>query len=195
MQLLKVLFSIGVLFSTGNCSCKDLEDNLTDVCHDILQSLEKALVQDEHNLYRSRDAFFYAPNADPVLLVVKYKVTFTEDITEDMLPNCTQSTDSSSVRLNQTDEFILRWTSRGLYLWIDPLTLNHMQMMLPFGILRLIHQLGIAHRNPEMDTFLWLGTFNELPTLCINLSITSLPCIPSYELLISSIEDLTKIVS
>ena len=188
MQLLTLLFAIGVLFSTGNCSCKDLEDNVTDICHDILQILEKALLQDEHNIYRSRDAFFYAPNADPVLLKVKYKVTFTENITEDLLLKCTDSP------VNQTIEIVQRWTSRGLYSWIDPLVLNDMQMMLPFSILRCIHQLGIAQGNPEMDTFLWDDTF-ELPTLHINMNITSPPCIPSYKLLNSATEDLTQFVS
>ena len=192
MQLLTLIFAIGVLFSTGECSCKESGD--TSVCHEILQSLENALVQDEYNLYRSRDAFFYAPNADPVLLKIKYKVTFTENITEEVLPYCTNET-KSSIMLNQTKRINQTWTSRGLYLWIEPLALNRMQMMLPFFLLRLIHQLEIAQENPEMDTFLWDDTF-EPPTLNINLSITSLPCIPSNEFFINSAtEDLTQFVS
>ena len=159
----------------------------------FFQSLENALVQDEHNLYRSRNAFFYAPNADPVLLEVTYKVTFAENITEEVLPNCTDR-ESSSVPVNQTHEIIRRWTSRGLYLWIEPLLLNRMQMMLPFCILRLIHYLEIMQRNPEMDAFLWDGTFN-LPSLHINLNVTSLLCIPSEELFNNAADYLTQFVS
>ena len=159
----------------------------------FFQSLENALVQDEHNLYRSRNAFFYAPNADPALLEVKYKVAFAENITEEVLPYCTDR-ESSSVTINQTEEVIRRWTSRGLYLWIEPVVLNHMQMMLPFCILRLIRQLRVTRGNPEMDAFLWDGTF-ELPTLHINLNVTSLPCTPSKEVLNFAIDDLTQFVS
>ena len=64
---------------------------------------------------------------------------------------------------------------------INPLGLNKMQMVLPFAILRLINKAWRSTSgSPELDTFLWDGTY-ELPTLIINLHITSLPCIPSEE--------------
>ena len=78
MQLLTALFTITTLFSVGNCSCEDL-----DVCSEIFQALEGALIQDKGNLYRSRKTFFYVPSADPVLLRVEYNIIFAENITED----------------------------------------------------------------------------------------------------------------
>ena len=179
----------------GECFCEDSDD--TDVCLDILQCLEKALVEDTRNFYRSRNAFFYAPNADPVLLEVKYNFTFAENITEEVLPYCTDmgnSTVTVSVQ-NQTNMTLNQiWTSRGLYLWIHPLVLNHMQMMFPFSVLRSIRRMDIVRKSPEMETFLWDGTFN-LPTLNISLNVTSLPCIPSHLLLYSTTEVLTRFVS
>ena len=176
----------------GECFCDD-----ADVCLDILQCLEKALVEDTRNFYRSRNAFFYGHNADPVLLEVQYNFTFAENITEEVLPYC-PDTNNSTVTisvLNQTNTKLNQiWTSRGLYLWIHPLFLNHMQMMLPLSILRLIRSIEIVRKSPEMETFLWDGTFNP-PTLNINLNVTSLPCIPSYTLLYSTTEVLTRFVS
>ena len=195
MQLLTLLFAIIALFSVGNCSCEDPDDDQhSDICFEVLQSLQEALTQDKGNFYRSRKAFFYAPNADPVLLRVEYNITFAENITEEVLPYClTENNSSVLISLNQT-KIIRGWTSRGLYLWIDPVLLNRAQLLLPFLILRRIHQLGFVKSNPEMDTFLWDGSYN-LPTLIINLNITSLPCIPSKEVFNSTIEDLTILVS
>ena len=191
MQPLIVLFAIGVLFSTGNCSC---EYPYSYICHKILQSLENALVQDEANLYRSRKVFFYAPNADPVLLRIEYDITFAENITEYVLPNCANKENSSaSITLNQTDKIIRGWTSRGLYQWIEPLVLSRMQMALPFCILRLVQKKFVSG-NPEMASFLWDGSYN-LDSLCINLHITSLPCIPSEKIFNSTVEELTTFVS
>ena len=162
------------------------------VCYEILQSLQNALVQDKSNLYRSRKAFFHAPNVDLALLKVKYNITFAENITEDMLPNCTNK-DNSSVTFNQM-KIIHGWTSKGLYLWIEPLLLNHIQMMLPFTILCYIHQQGYFKSNLEMDAFLWGGDY-DLPTIHVNLNIISLPCIQSEEIFNSTVKDLTTFVS
>ena len=196
MQLLALLLVYATLFSAGNCSesefCKDPDDvQDSDVCYEILQSLHEALIQDKGNLHRLRRAFFYAPNADPVLLKVKYNITFAENITEEELPYCTS--EENSIALNQMEN-IYGWTSRGLYLWVEPLLLNHVQLMLPFIILRWIHELDYVKSNPEMDAFLWDGSY-DLPILLINLSLTSLPCIPPEEMFNSTMEDLTTSVS
>lgn len=192
MLLFTLLFAITALFSVGKCSCEDPDDS--EICFEILQSLQEALTQDKGNFYRSRKAFFYAPNADPVLLRVQYNIIFAENISEDVMPNCTTKDNSSvSISLNQT-KIIRGWTSRGLYLWIEPLLLNHVQMLLPFLILRTIRRLEFVKSNPEMDAFLWDGSY-DLPTLIIDLNITSLPCIPSEKIFNSTIEDLTVLVS
>ena len=195
MQLLALLFATAALFSSGSCSChNDLDDSqYSGVCYEILQNLQNALVQDKSNLYRSRKAFFYAPNVDLALLKVEYNITFAENITEDMLTNCTNK-DNSSVMFNQM-KIVHGWTSKGLYLWIEPLFLNHIQMMLPFTILRYIHQQGYYKSNdPGMDAFLWGGDY-DLPTIHVNLNIISLPCIPSEEIFNSTVKDLTTFVS
>lgn len=200
MQLLTVLFATGVLFLSGNCSC---EYPHSDICHKILQSLENALIQDEANLYRSRKVFFYAPDADPVLLRIEYDTSFAENITEDVLPYCTNNENSSvSSTLNLTDKTIIRgWTSKGLYQWIEPLVLSRIQMALPFCILHWVYYYQkkksvSARGNPDIASFLWDGSeAYSLDRLYINLHITSLPCIPSEEIFNSTIEELTTFVS
>ena len=64
--------------------------------------------------------------------------------------------------------------------------------MIQFVILRWIHELDFFKNNPEIRTFLW-GDSND--TLLINLNITSLPCIPLGEIINSTFEDLTTLVS
>ena len=192
MQFFMLLLTVGLLFSAGNCSCEDTDDTqYSDVCHEIFQSLGNALIQDKGNFYRLRKAFFYAPDADPVLLRIEYNITFAENITEDVLPYCINEGNSSA--LNETN-IIHGWTSRGLYQWIEPLFLNRMQLAIPFRLLRLIREQSDVRRNPEMDAFLWDGSF-DLPTLLINLNVTFLPCIPSKDIFTSTIEDLTTLVS
>ena len=88
-------------FSVVNCSSDDTADaQHSDICHEIFQILENASIQDKGNQYCSQKAFLYAPNADPVLLRVKYEITFAENITEDVLPYCINEDNSSA--LNQT---------------------------------------------------------------------------------------------
>lgn len=101
---------------------------------------------------------------------------------------------SNMITVNQT-EIVRGWTSRGVYYVINPLILNKMQMVLPFAILRLINKGSrLTSGSPEVDTFLWDGSY-ELPTLLINLTITSLPCIPSKEIFNCTLEELNANVS
>lgn len=194
VNLTALLFVIGALVSTGHCTCDDIEDpQYPNLCHEILQSLKQALINDNGNIYRSRKAFFYASNANPVLLRVKYNITFAENITEDLIPFCTGD-NSTAIPSNQTT-IVHGWTSTGLYLLIEPLVLNYAHMTLPLAILRWIH--GARERrtnrrigNPEVETFLWDGS-GDLPTLLISLHISSLPCIPPEEIFDSMIKDLT----
>ena len=67
MRLFTLLLAVAALSSKGNCSCDDPnESQHSDICYEILQSLEKALTQNKGNMYHTRKEFFYAPNADPV---------------------------------------------------------------------------------------------------------------------------------
>ena len=194
MQLPCLLVVIAALISMGKCSCDDSNDPLyPSLCYKMLQSLEQALINDKGNLHRCRKAFFYAPNADPVLMKVEYNISFGEHITDGVLSNCINDNSSVPIALNQT-KIIHGWTSRGLYLMINPLDLVYIQMMLPLAVLRLIHRRTQIKGNPEVETFLWDGSYN-LPTLLIDLPITYLPCIPSVGVFNSTVEDLTTFVS
>ena len=72
---------VGFILS-GNClNCDDASEMTAGICTKILNSLEKALLQDEDNMFRMSKAFFYSPTASPVLLKVVYNVTFAKNIT------------------------------------------------------------------------------------------------------------------
>ena len=165
-------------------------------CQKIFKELEQALLQDETNVYCLRKTFFYAPNANPVLLQVSYNISFGDNITEDLLPYCDGTSNSTMIDIYNETEITHAWTSSGVYLVINPWTLNKMQMSLPFMILRKIHK---KYResdivSPEVVAFLWDGSY-DLPTLYLNLHITYLPCIPSKDVFNSTLEDVTTYVS
>ena len=189
-SIVLLLIAIPTVISEGACKSPDN----ANTCYKIFKELSSALVKDKGNLYRMQQAFFYAPNADPVLVKVKYNVSYGDNITKDQVQYCGNADNTSAIVINET-EIIRGWTSRGVYYIITPLTLNNMQMILPLAILRLINEAWRSTSgSPEMDTFLWDGTY-ELPTLLINLHITSLPCIPSKDVFNYTLDELNAHVS
>ena len=186
------------LVSRGLSICDDSDEVLADVCYKLFRQVEDALVQDKGNEYRLRKAFFYAPNANPVLMKVIYNVSFSENVTEDVQlqpNNCTNDTDVISI--NKT-RFVFGWTSSGVFTVFHPLTINFMQIQVPFALMKImynLHKLNDPTKSgPEAQTFLWDGSY-ELPTLHINLHFTSLVCLPSVELFTSILSDFNSLVS
>lgn len=180
-QILASLFAVAV------CVCDDNEAYV-GICNKLFQQFQDALNDDQENLYRLRKAFFYAPNAHPVLIRVVYNVTHTEmDFCNSISPN------SSDILGNETT-VVYGWTSSGVFTVVHPLVLNFMQMQLPFGLLRIFYELLGSDRGPEAQTFLWDGTY-DLPTLRIHLHIPSLPCIPSDDIFMSALKDFNSLVS
>ena len=66
------LLLLSSLLPQGHSVCDhDSADDyaaIADACYKLDEQVEYALLQDKGNLYRLRKAFFYAPNAHPVLL-------------------------------------------------------------------------------------------------------------------------------
>jgi hypothetical protein len=184
---------------TASCLvCDDPVEITTGTCAKILKNLEKALLQDGGNLFRLRRAFFHSPIANPVLLKVVYNITYAENITAVFAGNglriqpCSILAENSSMELQQQN-ITLGWTSTGVYTVFHPTVLNMMQTQLPFTILRTAHKV-MHQQSPKADTFLWDGSY-DLPTLNLNMHITSLPCIPSQDLFESVLMDLNAMVS
>ena len=122
------------LVSQALSICDDSDEVLADVCYKLFRQVEDALVQDKGNEYRLQKAFFYAPNANPVLMKVIYNVSFATNVTEDvqLQPNyCTSDTDVISVN---TTRFVFGWTSSGVFTVFHPLTINFIQIQVPFAL-------------------------------------------------------------
>ena len=196
-------FLLTSLISNGLSICDDSEEVLADVCYELYDRIRNTLLEDKGNFYHLRKAFFYSPNANPVLLRVIYNVSFADNVTElaQMEPNyCTSTStvqENDTITLNNT-QLILGWTSSGVFTVFHPLTINFMQIQLPFVLMRVMFsifsKLDPTESGPEAKTFLWDGSY-ELPTLRINLHFTSLPCIPSFELFNSALMDFNSLVS
>ena len=194
------LFTVALTASilVGSCLvCDDPVELTTGTCAKILSNLEKALFQDDGNLFRMRRAFFHSPTADPVLQKVVYNITYAENITTGIadkeIQHCSTLAANSTIKFQQQQYVTFGWTSTGVYVVFHPTVLNMMQTQLPFSILRIVH--AIMHqRSPEADTFLWDGLY-DLPTLHLNMHVPSLPCIPSQDLFESVLMDLNTLVS
>ena len=200
MQYLHVatfMAALATIAISGRCARLDSCDG-EEVCVNTFKAVEKALLADETNLARMRKAFFYSPTATPVLLKVIYNVTYVKNATttsavdSNQLTKCSSSNESSSAQLNQ-GTFVYGWTSSGAYTVFHPIVLSMMQAHTPFAILRLIHK-ALDQRSPEADAFLWDGSY-ELPTLYLNVHLSSLPCTPSKDMFKSVLMDITKLVS
>ena len=146
-----------------------------------------------------RRFFFHSPTATPVLLKVEYNITFADgfvtNVENEVIPSCSNSLiNSTLLELEQTN-LTLGWTSSGVYVVFHPAVLSVMQVQSPFSLLSIFHlTLDERFRSPESDSFLWDGSY-ELPTVNINLHITSLLCVPSNEVFESLLHDLNSLVS
>ena len=193
-----VIFVLVVSIILGNTlECDDPVDLTTGVCGQLSKDLDRALVKDEGNLFRIRRAFFHSPTASPVLLKAVYNITYGGNFTlaavsEEIIPCFNQHLQNSTIGLNQTS-ITLGWTSSGVYTMFHPTVLSLMQVQSPFTFLRIIHRTLLDQRSPEADTFLWDGSY-DLPTVHLNLHITTLTCLPSRKVFMSVIKDLNTMV-
>ena len=190
------LLSLASLVLQGHSLCDNSEDEeIADACYKIDEQIEYALLQDKGNLYRLRKAFFYAPNAHPVLLRIIYNVTYAENATL-QAAYCTNDT-SNELSIEDTN-ITLGWTSTGVFTVFHPLTINFMQIQVPFVLMTVFYYVFNAIHpegsGPEADTFLWNGGY-DLPTLRLNLHFTNLTCIPSEDLFNSVLSDFNSLVS
>ena len=177
--------------------CDDPREMMTGTCAQLSKDLERALLQDEGNLSRMRRAFFHSPTAAPVLLKVVYNITYAKNITTANAVNEAPHCDSSSAA-NSTIEFKERditygWTSSGVYAVFHPTVIKMMQAQSPFALLRIMYLTLPDQRSPEADTFLWDGSY-DLPTVHLNMHISSLSCVPSQDMFESVFMDINTLV-
>ena len=194
--LIAVTLASSVITGDG-LFCDDAIEIATGTCTKILKDLERALLQDEGNLSRMRRAFFHSPTAAPVLLKVVYNITYAKNITTANAVNEAPHCDSSSAA-NSTIEFKERditygWTSSGVYAVFHPTVINMMQAQSPFALLRIMYLTLPDQRSPEADTFLWDGSY-DLPTVHLNMHISSLSCVPSQDMFESVFMDINTLV-
>ena len=193
-----LLFLLSSSAPQGHALCDNSKDVATaNACYKLDEQLQYALLQDQGNLHRLRKAFFYAPNARPVLLRVIYNVTYAENATL-QAAYCTNDTSTGNELSIKDTNITLGWTSTGVFTVFHPLTINFMQIQVLFVLMTVFYHVFNAINpegsGPEAATFLWNGGY-DLPTLHLNLHFTNLTCIPSEDLFNSAINDFNSLVS
>ena len=190
--------------NSGSCqSCDDPSETVTDVCAQLSRDLKKSLLQDEGNLFRMRRAFFHSPTAGPVLLKVIYHITYGDNITKSaaakelpycfMISNIEQNPNSTVTEIKQSN-VTYGWTSAGIYTVFHPGVLNMVQTPVAFSMMRAVRWILGQRSAIEVIGFTWIGD-EELPTLHLNLHITSLSCFPSQDQFEFVLMDLNALVS
>ena len=192
---LMVITLVAFIKVGDSLTCEDSDENSIGACVKLSRDFEKALLQDDRNQFRIRRMFFHSPTASLVLLKVVYNITFEENVTmaaaAEEIPPCFGQILNSTIELKHRN-ITLGWTSSGVYTMFHPTVLSVMQVQSPFAFLRIAH-LILNKRSPEADSFLWDGSYN-LPTLHLNMHLTSLSCIPSEDLLESVLIDFNTLV-
>ena len=189
-----VIFSLATLAGARSCADHVYSATSVNTCADrLFKDLERVLRSDEGNLLNIRRTFFHSPAASPVLLKVIYNIIYEENFTmavssEEIPPCSSLILQNPTIDLNQT-EFIMGWTSSGVYTMFHPTVLSVMQVQTPFAFLRIIHRTLPDQRSPEADSFLWDGSY-DLPTLHLNLRISTLSCVPSQEIFETMLKDI-----
>ena len=178
------------------CSCDDPGVVNAQVCGSIFSSFEKALINNESNLYKLRKLFYNSGADPPELVKITYYLQFTRNgsavLTQDTItgdPSKCTCPEVDRKFLNTSKMATLRygWSNVGVYTLIHPAILNQLQIQLPFMLMRLV-----TDRRP----FLWNG-YNYLPSTSIHLSIPveDLLCLPDTNQLDGVIKTITSLVS
>ena len=92
MSFLVGLVLLSTLLSAQGVNTKNCDDSngvLAKVCYELFHTMEQSIYNDRGNLYRLRRAYFYAPNADPILIRVEYNITIS-NLENSSLPICTE---------------------------------------------------------------------------------------------------------
>ena len=85
-------------------------------------------------------AYFYAPNVNPILLRVLENFT---------VPVCTED----PMNITSQKRFTAGWTSSGVFTTFDPMTVNFMQLQLPFAVMRFCYTTMKKHIQGRSQDF------------------------------------------
>ena len=166
------------IFSTSESfllSPNDICEENVKECATLFNEFQKALLKDDDaNKFQMRQAFFHSPTANPVLLRVIYNVTVTAE--KEGAEAAGNDSGKSCSAIEPKPEGFIRtygWTSTGVYTVFHPMVLYMMQTQVIFVALKCVHYLLQEQRSLAAITFLWGGNSSDLPTLHLNLSMSS----------------------
>ena len=113
VHLIILLIILGAQGQDKREDCDDSNEVLANVCYQFFKTMEQSLYNDGANLYRLRRAYFYAPNADPILLRVVYNITFLGN--SSALSYCTDpAAGSDPLATGNRTTYTYGWTSSGV---------------------------------------------------------------------------------
>ena len=168
-KLVLVVAAVSLPLTASRC---DYSRDTALVCNMLYQQMENALLGDQENLYRLRQAFFPSTQAEPVVLGVTFSLRL-DNVSE----LCVGATDSNVNSLQVSQRFF--WTSSAVFSALNPRILD---LLLP-EILYLLNPIT----NSYYDT--------TVTGLLISLDIDSLSCTPSSRQIEDALMDLTAMVS
>ncbi len=189
------------LFTSVNCQSAFTRCRLRyprDSCYTMYSSLRDSLVADPRNIFELQQAFYPMGRfTSNVLLNVYYTVNLTEDVMFD-LPTCDGAVNDP---INTTEIILAGWSRSEIFNIISPIHLSELQLQISNAIygLFVIPGSGIPlaesfgwklHNSEEEDVDLQYANL-----VYINVSLDNVSCLPDQTLLMSTLQDITIMVS
>lgn len=189
-----VVLVFGALFLSTKGQCDDSDFEFRDsyspedvpVCFMLYEQLEQALVNEHLNLYKMRHVFFPNANADPIIVVITYNITF-RNISLEKCTGVNTNNENNTILQNETDTTAVRlltnitWTSSLAFSVLHPQVID---WLLP----TLIYMVG-----PIRGSYFNFG--DSSADLLLSLNVPYLSCNPLLNQVIGALNDLTTKVS
>ena len=192
--MLRQVVILCFLFHLGSFTCQNFASSNKSICAEIFRRLQKQIVDSDANLYNLRKVFYPTSHTEPTLVNVSYHLHVSSvknrscsgDQETDLNPRY-DSLPASARQLLQ----IHAWTSKIFYTLFHPAMVNRLQPQFVQRILALLDDPYTMETVPNALTWTTVG-----PILTVELYVdVQLPCWPTLNALLGSLDDLTSVVS
>ena len=175
-----------------------------EACYAVFTSLKENLLNNTINIYELQRAFYPMGRfTSSVLLNILYSVNFTDTSSLSDTPVCIGVSNSSWLLENGGYQFLTGWSSSEIFNVISPLQLSQIQLQISNDIFSLFIIPGSGVAYPRR--FGWADMIRDAQNslvklestnlVNINITLDTISCVPDTELLHSSLQEITIMVS
>lgn len=156
------------------------------ICNELPQAFQASITTNAANLYNLRKIFYPSSKLPPTLLNISYELKIETDVQVPCFAVSKNTVNSSEVWYTNYG-----WTLNSIFTEFHPASLNRMQPHLLYLIM-----VALEPSTSDMSevALLWDGD-TEFLTVHLFLHVKQLSCLPTYEQIDQTLQDLTSVVS